>query len=175
MLKPGPRVLLSSFIAVYLSNRFLKSMKKTIFLAMAMIVAITAFSQERQRGGQARRRQINPEAMALAQTKNLQEVLQLDSVQYQAIFLMNYSDAMAMQDSMKARRERAERDGKRVQPTDEERKARAEVMKKRMEVRNEQMKQILTEEQYNKYLEYQKKSMHNGRRPRGGRFPGGGE
>lgn len=112
---------------------------------------------------------MNPEAMALAQTKNLQEVLQLDSVQYQAVFLMNYSDAMAMQDSMKARRERAARDGKRVPPTDEERKARAEVMKKRMEIRNEQMKQILTEEQYNKYLEYQKKSMRNGRRPRGGR------
>ena len=144
-------------------------MKKTILLVVAMIVAVTAFSQERQRDGRARRHQMNPEAMALAQTRNLQEVLQLDSVQYQAVFLMNYSDAMAMQDSMKARKERADRHGKRVQPTDEERKARAEVMKKRMEIRNEQMKQILTEEQYNKYLEYQKKSMRNGRRPRGGR------
>ena len=136
---------------------------------MAMMVAVTAFSQERQRDGKARRQQMNPEAMALAQTRNLQQILQLDSIQYQAVFLMNYSDAMAMQDSMKARRERADRDGKRVPPTDEERKARAEVMKKRMEIRNEQMKQILTEEQYNKYLEYQKKSMRNGRRPRGGR------
>ena len=144
-------------------------MKKTILLAVAMIVAVTAFSQERQRDDRARRHQMNPEAMALAQTRNLQEVLQLDSVQYQAVFLMNYSDAMAMQDSMKARRERADRDGKRVPPTDEERKARAEVMKKRMEIRNEQMRQILTEEQYKKYLEYQKKSMRNGRRPRGGR------
>ena len=144
-------------------------MKKTILMAVAMIVAVTAFSQERQRDGRARRHQMNPEAMALAQTRNLQEVLQLDSVQYQAVFLMNYSDAMAMQDSMKARRERADRDGKRVPPTDEARKARAEVMKKRMEIRNEQMKQILTEEQYKKYLEYQKKSMRNGRRPRGGR------
>lgn len=133
------------------------------------MVAVTAFSQERQRDGKARRQQMNPEAMALAQTRNLQQILQLDSVQYQAVFLMNYSDAMAMQDSMKARKARADRDGKRVPPTDEERKARAEVMKKRMEIRNEQMKQILTEEQYNKYLEYQKKSMRNGRRPRGGR------
>ena len=134
-----------------------------------MMVAVTAFSQERQRDGKARRQQMNPEAMALAQTRNLQQILQLDSVQYQAVFLMNYSDAMAMQDSMKARKARADRDGKRVPPTDEERKARAEVMKKRMEIRNEQMKQILTEEQYEKYLEYQKKSMRNGRRPRGGR------
>lgn len=135
----------------------------------AMVIAVAAFSQERHRGAQARRQQINPEAMALAQTKKLQEVLQLDSVQYQAVFLMNYSDAMAMQDSMKARKERASRDGKRVQPTEEERKARAEVMKKRMEIRNEQMKQILTEEQYEKYLEHQKKTMRSGRRPRGGK------
>ena len=144
-------------------------MKKTILLVMAMIVAVAAFSQERQRDGQARRRQMNPETMALTQTKNLQEVLQLDSVQYQAVFLMNCSDAMAMQDSMKARRERAERSGQRVQPTEEERQARAEVMRKRQEIRNEQMKQILTEEQYKKYLEYQENSMRNGRRPRGGR------
>lgn len=152
-------------------------MKKTFLLVIAMMVAVTAFSQERQRGGKARRHQMNPEAMALAQTKSLSEALQLDSIQYQAVFLMNYSDAMAMQDSMKARRDRSDRDGKRVQPTDEERRARAEVMKKRQEVRNEQMKQILTEEQYNKYLEYQKKIMRGGRqfggprdegRPRGG-------
>lgn len=145
-------------------------MKKTFLLVIAMIVAVTAFSQERQRGDRARRHQINPEAMAMAQAKSLQEALQLDSVQFQAVFLMNYSDAMAMQDSMKVRRERAERNGERVKPTDEERRARAEVMKRRQEVRNEQMKQILTEEQYKKYLEYNEKMMRSGRRggPRGG-------
>lgn len=148
-------------------------MKKTFLLVIAMIVAVTAFSQERQRDGQARRRQMDPETMAMAQTRNLQDVLQLDSLQFQAVFLMNYSDAMAMQDSMKARRERADRDGKRVKPTDEERRARAEVMKKRQEIRNEQMKQILSEEQYEKYLEYQKKSKRNGR-PMGGEHRGGG-
>ena len=132
------------------------------------MVAVAAFSQERQRDDRARRHQMNPEAMALAQTKNLQEVLQLDSVQYQAVFLMNYSDAMAMQDSMKARRERADRDGKRVPPTDEERKARAEVMKKRMEIRNEQMKQILSPKQYKKYLKFDEERMKN-RRPMGGK------
>lgn len=148
-------------------------MKKTFLLVIAMIVAVTAFSQERQRGDRARRHQINPEAMAMAQAKSLQEALQLDSVQFQAVFLMNYSDAMAMQDSMKVRRERAERNGERVKPTDEERRARAEVMKRRQEVRNEQMKQILTEEQYKKYLEYNEKMMRSGRRggPReGNRF-----
>ncbi len=143
-------------------------MKKTILFMFAMVIAVAAFSQERQRDGQARRRQMDPETMAMAQTQNLQEVLQLDSLQFQAVYLMNYSDAMAMQDSMKVRKER----GERVQPTEEERKARAEVMKKRQEVRNEQMKQILTEEQYEKYLKYMKKSARNGR-PNGERRGGG--
>lgn len=140
-------------------------MKKIFLLAIAMVFAVSAFSQDRQRGNRVPRKEMNPEAMALAQTKSLQEALQLDSVQYQAVFLMNYSDAMAMQESMKARMER----GERVQMSEEERKASREVMQKRAEVRNEQMKQILSEEQYEKYLEYMKKSKSGGRSMRGGR------
>lgn len=156
--------------SLFIKRFFNEIMKKTFLLVIAMIVAVTAFSQERQRGDRARMHQINPEAMAMAQAKSLQEALQLDSVQFQAVFLMNYSDAMAMQDSMKVRRERAERNGERVKPTDEERRARAEVMKRRQEMRNEQMKQILTEDQYKKYLEYNEKMMRSDRRggPRGG-------
>lgn len=141
------------------------NMKKIFLLAIAMVFAVSAFSQDRQRGNRVPRKEMNPEAMALAQTKSLQEALQLDSVQYQAVFLMNYSDAMAMQESMKARMER----GERVQMSEEERKASREVMQKRAEVRNEQMKQILSEEQYEKYLEYMKKSKSGGRSMRGGR------
>lgn len=143
-------------------------MKKTILFIVAVALSVAAFSQDRQRGGHARRYQMNPEAMAMAQARNMQEVLQLDSVQFQAVFLINYSDAMAMQDSMKARKERAERSGERVKPTDEERRARAEVMKKRQEARDKQMKLILSEEQYKKYLEYNEKIKRSGRRPRGG-------
>lgn len=126
-------------------------------------MAASLFAQQRER---ARRREINPEAMAMAQTRNLQQALLLDSVQTQAVFLMNYSDAMAMKDSMQARALRGE--DKRTAFTDEERRARREIMKQRQALRDEQMRQILTEEQYNKYLEYMKKSKKKGR-PLGGR------
>lgn len=150
-------------------------MKKTILLAMAVMFAVVAFSQER-RGGQARRHQMSPESMAMAQTRDLQVALGLDSIQCQAVYLMNYADAMALHDSIKARRERAERGGERIRPTEEERRARAEVMKERRKVRDEQMKKILTAEQYEKYLEYMKKVKRAGRPidgPRRGGAPRG--
>lgn len=141
-------------------------MKKTILLAVVAMLSFPAFSQQQQ-APQSRRQEMNPEQMATIQTQRLQQELQLDSLQYQAVFLMNYSDAMAMQDSMKVRRERGD-SGERTRPTDEERQAREAAMKKRQETRNENMKQILTEEQYNKYLEYTEKQSKN-RRPEGGR------
>jgi hypothetical protein len=71
---------------------------------------------------------------------------------------MNYADAVTMQDSMKARRERVAKmraEGKRPErPTEEQMKARMEIEKVREQIRNEKMKQILTAEQYEKYLEY---------------------
>ncbi len=153
-------------------------MRKSILLLFAMLLAVAAYSQSRDGRSPARRREFNPEMVALAQTNNLHKVLQLDSMQYNMVMLMNYSDAMAMQDSMKAR---AARQGeKRVQPTEEERRARAEVMKQRRALRDEQMKKILTPEQYEKYIKYMEESAKNGRPsgkrprregPRGGAAP----
>ncbi len=141
-------------------------MKKCILLFVAVALAVSAYSQQIERERPARRFEMNPEAMATAQTKNLQQILQLDSLQVQAVFLMNYSDAMAMKDSMQARAARGEE--KRVKPSVEERRARMEVIKQRRALRDEQMKSILTPEQYEKYVEYMKKSAENGR-PRGRR------
>ena len=127
-----------------------------------MLFATLSMAQE-HRGEQERtpfnqRMEFNPERMAAWQTNRLQQALQLDSMQYQVIFLMNYADAVTMQDSMKARRERAEKmrtEGKRPErPTEEQMKARMEIEKEREQIRNEQMKQILTAEQYEKYLKY---------------------
>ena len=153
-------------------------MKKVLFLIVAAMMATFSFAQE-GRGQQRQRREFNPEEMAQRQTEQLHSALQLDSVQYQAILLMNYADAVTMQDSINARRERAEKmraEGKkpeRTRPTEEQMKAMMELQKQREEVRNEQMKQILTPEQYEKYLkqqEEQRKNMRRGgqRGPRGG-------
>ena len=87
---------------------------------------------------------------------------------------MNYADAVTMQDSINARRARAEKmraEGKkpeRTRPTEEQMKAMMELQKQREEVRNEQMKQILTPEQYEKYLKHQEEQRKNMRRGWGG-------
>ena len=112
--------------------------------------------------------------MAQRQTMRLHEALQLDSVQLQAVFLINYADALTMQDSMNARRARMEKmraEGKRperVQPSEEQMKAMMELQKQREEVRNEQMKQILNAEQYEKYLKMQEEQRNRMRQGFGG-------
>ena len=140
------------------------------------MLATMTFAQQRR---QHQPREFNPEEMAQRQTMALHQALQLDSIQLQAVFLINYADAHTMQDSMKVRRERMEKmraEGKkpeRVRPSEEQMKAMAELQKQREEVRNEQMKQILTPEQYEKYLKYQEEQRSRMREMRGKRGPGG--
>ncbi len=152
-------------------------MKKILFCVVALMFATMTFAQHTD-APQHRQREFNPEEMAQRQTMRLHEALQLDSIQLQAVFLINYADALTMQDSMNVRRERMEKmraEGKkpeRVRPNEEQMKAMAELQKQREEVRNEQMKQILTPEQYEKYLKYQEEQRERMREMRGKRGPG---
>ena len=152
-------------------------MKKSIIFVFAMLMGLAAFSQERGTGrGERPQRQFDPESIAMAQTNALDRVVDLDSIQYQIVYLMNYSDAVAMQDSIKARRDRREqmrRNGQDTQPqrpTDEEIAARRQVMQQRQAIRNAQMKEVLTPQQYEKYLQYEKQQQQ--RRPQGMRREG---
>ena len=158
-------------------------MKKILLCIVAAMFATISFAQH-PGAPQHRQREFNPEEMAQRQTMRLHQALQLDSIQFQAVFLMNYADALTMQDSMKVRRERMEKmraEGKkpeRVQPSEEQMKAMMELRKQREEVRNEQMKQILNPEQYEKYLkmqEEQRERMHQMRGRRGHGRPGGAQ
>ena len=164
-------------------------MKKILLCIAATMFAAMTFAQHQHR--QHPPRQFNPEEMAQRQTMRLHEALQLDSIQFQAVFLINYADALTMQDSMNVRRERMEKmraEGKkpeRVQPSEEQMKAMVELQKQREEVRNGQMKTILTPEQYEKYLKYQQEQRERMRQMRGKRgqgrpgaqqgFPGGAQ
>ena len=156
-------------------------MKRTILYVVVAMLATVSFAQENNR---MRRREFNPEEYALRLTQMLNQELKLDSVQYQAVLLMNYADALTMQDSINARHARMEKvrvEGKkpeRVRPSDEQRQAMMELQKQREEVRNEQMKQILNAEQYEKYLKYQEEQRERMRQMRGRRGhgrPGGFE
>ena len=160
-------------------------MKRILFGIVATMLVSMTFAQY-PGGPQQQRREFSPEEIAQRQTMVLHEALQLDSIQLQAVFLISYADALTMQDSMNVRRERMEKmraEGKkpeRMQPSEEQMKAMMEMQKQREQVRNEQMKTILTPEQYEKYLkmqEEQRERMRQGRqgRPggRGGNRPGG--
>ena len=162
----------------------MKTIRKILLVAFISLTTLGATAQEGPRR-QMQPREFNPEEFAARQTNMLHQALQLDSIQFQAIMLMNYADALTMQDSMKARRERFEKmqaKGEKPQwqrPSEEEWKARMELEKQRQEIKNQQMKQILNAEQYEKYIKIQEENrtrMRNmGRRPggelRGGRMP----
>ena len=83
-------------------------MKKILFCIVATMFATMTFAQHHG-APQHQRREFNPEEMAQRQTMRLHEALQLDSIQLQAVFLINYADALTMQDSMNVRRERMEK------------------------------------------------------------------
>ncbi len=148
-------------------------MKKILLCIVAAMFATMSFAQHHG-APQHQRREFNPEEMAQRQTLRLNEALQLDSIQLQAVFLINYADALTMQDSMNARRARMEKmraEGKRperVQPSEEQMKAMMELRKQREEVRNEQMKQILNAGQYEKYLKMQEEQRNRMRQGFGG-------
>ena len=152
-------------------------MKKILLCFVAAMFATISFAQH-PGAPQRQQREFNPEEMAQRQTMRLHQALQLDSIQFQAVFLINYADALTMQDSMKARRERMEKmraEGnkpERVQPSEEQIKAMKELQTQREQVRNEQMQQILTPEQYEKYLQMQEEQRERMRQMRGKRGHG---
>ena len=152
-------------------------MKRILFSIVATMFVSMTFAQYHG-APQHQRREFNPEEMAQRQTMVLHEALQLDSVQLQAVFLISYADALTMQDSINARRERMEKmraEGKkpeRMRPSEEQMQAMMELQKQREQVRNEQMQQILTPEQYEKYLKMQEERRERMRQGRQGR-PGG--
>ena len=142
-------------------------MKRILFSIVATMFVAMTFAQHQ-------RREFNPEEMAQRRTMALHEVLQLDSIQLQAVFLMNYADALTMQDSINARHERMEKmrtEGKqpeRVRPSDEQMQAMIELQKQREQVRDEQMKTILNAEQFEKYIKYKEEQRERMRQARPG-------
>ncbi len=146
-------------------------MKKSILLIVLLFLGVAVYAQDnnaRRQNGAPRtahtmRKAFSPEDMAKAEADAINAAVGLDSLQYQLVYIMKYSDMVAMQDSMKVRAERARkmREKGTTPPRFDEKqreewmKAREDVMKKRREVMNEQMKQILSPKQYKKYLKYE--------------------
>ena len=149
-------------------------MKKILLCFVATMFVTISFAQH-PGAPQRQYREFNPEEVAQRRTMALHQALQLDSIQLQAVFLMNYADALTMQDSINARHARMEKmraEGKkpeRVRPSDEQRQAMMELQKQREQVRDEQMRSILNPEQFEKYLKYKEERGERMRQRRSGR------
>ena len=149
-------------------------MKKILLCFVATMFVTISFAQH-PGAPQRQYREFNPEEVAQRRTMALHQALQLDSIQLQAVFLINYADALTMQDSINARHARMETmrvEGKkpeRVRPSDEQRQAMMELQKQRERVRDEQMRSILNPEQFEKYLKYKEERGERMRQRRSGR------
>ncbi len=91
-------------------------MKKLLIFALLLLPGIMLCAQDNNRRreirpGQGRemRRYFSPEAMAKMETDAINEAVGLDSLQYQLVYILKYSDVAAMQDSMKAQAARREK------------------------------------------------------------------
>ena len=140
-------------------------MKRNFLFSLLLLCAISLSAQENNRSGE-RPEKLGPEELALLQTNRLNESLGLDSVQFQAIFIMNYSDALAMEEQMKSMSKEKRKEMRKNPPSAEERKAFCEEREQRKAQREAQLKKILTPEQYEKYLslENQKNNKPKGNR-----------
>lgn len=141
-------------------------MKKIIVLFLMAMTISYCFAQEE--GGQRRMRgprEFTPEQMAQRQADRIKEACGINDEQYAKLKEHFMAQSEAMQKAFKNR-------------SDQQRMSREEMQKLREEGEKE-IKQILTEEQYAKYQEMQKKTRRRpfngprsgGRGPRGGSAP----
>ena len=94
-------------------------MKKFFFIVLMVFSVVTLSAQvdgdgTGVAGGKGRlagqmRKMFSPEQMAQMETDAIHKAVGLDSLQYQLVYILKYSDAVAMQDSIKVRAERRER------------------------------------------------------------------
>ena len=151
-------------------------MKKILLVSLLALFTVATYAQDNNqrrqgppRQGRQMRTRFNPEQMAKMETDAINEAVGLDSLQYQLVYIMKYSDMMAMQEKMKERAEKMKNQQKEgatppafdAKSREEMMKAREEVAKARREAMNAEMKQILSPKQYKKYLKYEEQKQKN--------------
>ena len=142
-------------------------MKRIIGIAMCLMMMAGAAQVSAQRKNQRNdkqkteqgddRQQPSAEDMAKRQADRMKELLSLTDEQYAKVLELNEEQARQRANTAPASRENMQN------MTDEQREARREEMKKVREGYDAKLKEILTDEQYLKYVE----SRNNG--PRGNR------
>lgn len=140
-------------------------MDRTLFFVLVMLFcsgSVYSQTDDKDKVARGRMSELSAEELAKQQTNAMSRAISLDSVQYQLVYIMNIADISAFRDSMNVVRANAEKNrsmGKRVErrPQSRERfEQRRKIAEERRQKRNESMKQILSPEQYSKYLEFEK-------------------
>ncbi len=126
---------------------------RKIGLLLMIVLFGTTMLMAQNRDGQ---RRLDPKEMAKKQTEELKEALDLDEKQETQIYAINLNSA----EKMSAMREE-------MRSSDGDRDSMREKMGKLRNEQNEEMKKVLSEEQYEKYqkyLEERRKQLGGGKR-----------
>ena len=157
---------------------------KSLVLALALLIGVSAMAQEPQGRPQGQRQRMTPEQMAKSQTDRLVKSLELNADQQKKLYeynLKNIKDQQAERQKMMGNREDMQ---KRMEEfrnmTDEQRQEYFAKQQKEQEARKaaqtKAMKEILTEAQFKKWEKQQKQQEARMRERMQGGFggPGGG-
>ena len=113
----------------------MKSILRTFVIALATMVASSAYAQMPQGGQRPERPQFSPENMAKMQTEQMAQTLKLSDAQLQAVYELNLANAIEQVKQMEEPRKRQQA---------------------REAATDEAMKKILDESQYKKWAKQKK-------------------
>lgn len=141
-------------------------------VAFTILTGTLAFAQRDGHRGQRSEfhQDLTVEQLATLKTKKMTLVLELTEKQQDAIYEFNVANAEFRKEKMAERKANKE-NGERSKPTTEERYAMENARLDRMMAQQEELKQILTEEQFDQWKKMQmhKHAHHNRNRHKEGR------
>ncbi len=135
---------------------------RKVVIAMMLLVGVTALAQRGDRNRQAGMKDLSPEQMATLQTKKATLALDLteaQQTQMKAVFMENAKMRKARMEEKQAQKE----GGDATKPTSEERYAMANQRLDRQIAQKEKIKQILSEEQMEKWEKIQHRRGKHGK------------
>lgn len=135
---------------------------RKVVIAMMLLVGVTALAQRGDRNRRAGMKDLSPEQMATLQTKKATLALDLteaQQTQMKAVFMENAKMRKARMEEKQAQKE----GGDATKPTSEERYAMANRRLDRQIAQKEKIKQILSEEQMEKWEKIQHRRGKHGK------------
>lgn len=152
---------------------------KKFLLSIVMLLTLATTVMAQGFGGQRNRQQMNPEEMLQRRTEMMAEMLGLSEEQKAAVYELNKKQAEQMrgQGQRQGQGQRGNRGnrGQRPEANDSVKDGQRGGMQSFMAEYNNELKKILTEEQYKKYEESMSQMRQRGGRGQGGSRSGRGQ